>query len=61
MARVSGCKGCDRRAPGCHGTCEDYREYNEEREKIRNARARSQAYDNYYYGAKRRDYHKGRR
>jgi len=24
------CKGCDRRTPGCHSVCADYRAYSEE-------------------------------
>ena len=24
------CKGCERRSPGCHGTCDDHRAWKEE-------------------------------
>ncbi len=31
----SPCKDCERRHPGCHSECEDYRKMKEEREEIR--------------------------
>lgn len=32
------CKGCTRRQVGCHSTCEDYKEFQEECERIRKNR-----------------------
>lgn len=61
MARVSGCKGCDKRTPGCHGVCADYQAYHAERETIRNERAKSQTYADYIFESKRRERQRNKR
>ncbi len=33
------CKNCDRRQPGCHSVCAEYKQYDAERAKIRAERA----------------------
>ena len=32
------CKGCDRRVVGCHPTCSDYKQFQEENEKVNKAK-----------------------
>ena len=34
MDMGSPCKGCERRELGCHGKCEDYKAYREDRDRM---------------------------
>lgn len=51
------CKGCDKRKPGCHSTCEDYlarsKKWADEREEIRKIKDRENAYIEIKHGLKR--------
>ena len=33
MSEKTPCYGCERRTPLCHGSCEDYKRFSQEREK----------------------------
>ena len=41
------CKDCENRSPGCHGRCETYLAYAEERRKISDARKQEAVYLDY--------------
>ena len=59
------CKDCDKRAPGCHGTCEKYIAYraklDEEREQIRKAKEDEHAWSEYVIAKDIRWHHQNRR
>lgn len=42
MGNNAPCKACTERHPGCHGVCEKYMKYTEERQEINSKRAEEQ-------------------
>jgi len=34
----SSCKGCEKRVPGCHGSCEEYKAFRQQQDEINKKR-----------------------
>ena len=47
------CKDCDKRTPGCHGSCEEYQKYrrdlDEQNQKVRDEKQKDRVWDDYKY------------
>ena len=54
MRNDSSCLDCKNRYPGCHSTCENYKNYKEKLEKIKENKRLTQQNDSLFFKRKRR-------